>query len=188
MKEKKWNTTKLIAAGSFGILSLVLQLPGVTIPAITGIPMSSVINMFIAPVFIVMCLFVIDKFGAATIMLSVFGILALPLPLAGTPGFFPKVLIFIIGGLFADLIYYFFKKNKVFVSVLIGILIPIYLGLGVYFVGNILGMPGLKQAAKFSFSPPMILISLLLVSGGGYLGYLIYNKIKNTSIVKRIQR
>ena len=58
---KKWTTTKLITAGSLGVLSLILQLPGASIPAITGLPMTGFINAFVAAVIMMVCLLIINQ-------------------------------------------------------------------------------------------------------------------------------
>ena len=105
--KNKWNTTKLIATGSFSVLMLVLLLPGAIINFILGTTVfSAPLNNIVYCVLTMTCLFIIHQFGAATIMFTIFGILALPFPLIGPPGFFFKVPILIMGGFICDLLYF----------------------------------------------------------------------------------
>lgn len=186
-----WTTTKLIVAGSLGALSVALQLFGSGIAAVVGIPMfGGVVNIFIAPALIMICLFVVNQFGAATTMYLVASILALPFHLSGTPGFLPKVPIGLIEGLIADVLFHFLKKNQKMASLIIGALTMLYVSIAVIEVGKRFNMPGIEQTAKLVYKlvySPFLIPGLIIPAFGGYLGYLIYQKIKNTSVVKRIQ-
>ena len=65
----KWNTTKLIAAASLGALLGILCMLGAGINAVTGMPqIGGTLNSVIYSAMVVICLFVVGQFGAATIM------------------------------------------------------------------------------------------------------------------------
>lgn len=184
---KGWTTTKLIAIGSFSVLTLVLQLFGASLVAITGIPlMGGVINIFVTPSMTAVALFVIDQVGVVTIMYTILGILQLPLPLSGTPGFLAKIPILTIGGLIADAIYLFFKKNKIVAAMLIGGSTSLYFTVAILKTGTIFKIPGIDQTVKF-INPPVLILTFFIGCISGYLGWLIYSKIKSAAVVKRIQ-
>ena len=182
----QWNVTKLIAAGSLGVLMLVLNLLGVGIPAVTGIPMSSVINGLVGPALVMISLFVIDQFGALTIVEFVYSIMALPFPLTGTPGFLPKVPIAIVGGLIGDALYVLLRGNKRIASIVIGGVNILYFTVAVTEVGRRLGIPGIERTAELLYSP-LVIVAVLIGAIGGYLGWLVYSRIKDTAVVVRIQ-
>lgn len=185
---RKWNTTKLIAVGSLGVLSIVLQLVGASITAITGIPLASgLINVLVAPIMIIICLLVVDQFGAATIMYIIIGILSLPLPLGGISGFLPKIPIAIIEGFIADILYLFLKQKKKVTPLIIGGLTMLYAGVSTVEIGKLLNVPGIEKTANFFYSPLGIGGALIGGAIGGYLGYTIYKKIENAAVLKRIQ-
>ena len=185
--KRVWTTTKLVAAVSLAALTLILSLLGAGIVAVTAIPlMGGLINVFVATIMIMLCLFVIDQFGAVTIRNIVLGILQLPFPLNGTPGFLPKVPILILQGVIIDVLYLLLKRNELIASVVIGGLSQLYIGVAVVEVGRLFGMPGIEQTSKLLYSPLVIAV-VLLGAIGGYLGYLIYEKIKDTAVVRRIQ-
>ncbi len=185
--KKSWTTTKLIVAGSLGVLSLLLQLFGAVIAAVTGTPLTSgVIGRLIGPALIVVCLLVVDQIGAATIMYFVLGTLALPFHISGIPGFLPKVLILIVEGFISDILYFYLKQNKLIFALVVGAMSQLYVAVAVVEVGRLFNMPGIEKTAKFLYSP-LLIPGLIFPAAGGYLGYFIFQKIENTAIVKRIQ-
>ena len=186
---KGWNTTKLITAGSLGVLHLILNLPASSIAIITGVPLSSgVINIFVGGIIFSLTVFIIDEFGAATIMILIYSILALPLPLSGTPGFLPKVIFNPLLGLFIDFVYLLSKKNKRLAAILVGGFSQFFVPIIVVNTGKVFNIPGISTAEKM-FTSPKILVSVFIAGAiSGYLGYLIFQKIKITSILQRIQK
>lgn len=187
--KKNWTITKLIAIVSLGTLYLVVSLLGAGIVAVTAIPLAGgIINVFITPIMTMVCLFTADQFGAATVMFIVYSVLALPFPLAGSPGFLGKIPIFIVGGIMTDLLYLLLKRKARITSFVIGGVGELYFGMAVVGVGHLFNIPGVDQAAKLFYSPPGIAFALVGGAIGGYLGWLIYSKIKNTSVIKRIQQ
>src|SRR4030042_7166512 len=116
---KGWTTTKLITAGSLGVLTIALTLPASSLVAISGIPlMGGFINIFFDRTIDALALLIIGKFGAATIKKTVFGIIALPTLLLGPAGFLPKVLIYVVDGLIIDSLYFLIKDKRlaIFIS------------------------------------------------------------------------
>jgi len=63
----------------------------------------------------------------------------------------------------------------------------LYAGWSIVLLGRLFGMPGVDQASKLLLSPVLVFTGLAVGSLGSYIGYLIYQKIKNTSTIRRIQ-
>ena len=148
--KKGWTTTKLITAGGLGVFNLVISLLGAGISVFTGIPgMSGAINAFLGAIITVFAVFLIQSFGVVTIMYTIFSILALPLPLVGTPGFVPKVLLGFITGVIIDVTFLFVRKNRVVAAFVIGFLSQYLTGLGIYLMGVFFNIPGIGNLQKF---------------------------------------
>ncbi|MBT3463427.1 hypothetical protein HOD20_08720 [archaeon] len=63
----------------------------------------------------------------------------------------------------------------------------IYIGFCLAEIGRLMKLPGFEHVIN-AFYSPLMLVAFVMGSAGGYLGYKIFNKIKDTSIVKRIQK
>ncbi len=183
--KKGWTLTKLVAAGSLAAMNLVLAILGAIISAFVGSPL---IGGFINVAVLIITLLVINTFGAAAIYMTILGVLLLPLPIQGIPGFAPKIILLGLGGLSADIIYSFLKRNKLIASVLVGgIEVPLAWIL-LFKTGRWFGIGGMEQFAKI-LSTPIGIVSAFTAGGvGGLLGYGIYYKIKDSHAVKRIQQ
>ena len=183
----KWNTTKLLVIGGLAVIHLIFGFIGSSLQAATGIIGAGGAAMIIlGPIVIVFCCLLIKKFGAATILMSIYGVLALPLPTLGAPGFLPKLGIAFGAGLIADITYLFFKKRDKLASFFVGATSESFIGYSILWLGLMFSLPGTDILNKVLLSP--IAILLPFIGGfGGYLGYLTYNKLKNTSIIRRIQ-
>lgn len=183
-----WNVTKLVSAGALGVLLLVLSLGGAAIAGVTGIPGSSgIINVFVSGAMFALCCLVIRRFGAATIMGFVYSVLAIPLPLFGTPGFVPKILLGISSGLLADVIFLILRRNERIASLAVGAATQLLISLGIVVTGRLFGMPGIEQFEKIAFSPVGIIAAIVIGGIAGFLGWLIYSRIRDTAVVVRIQ-
>ena len=107
--------------------------------------------------------------------------------LLGPPGFVAKVIISASNGLIIDLIYLFVKSKKIAAILSNGIGAVAFAFTFVY-LGRILKMPGIEETAEFFLNPLLLSVSFIGGCLSGYLGWLIFEKIKKTNIVRRIQR
>jgi len=188
VKKSKWSIIKLGAVAAIAILDLLGGITGGIIQSALGIPgAAGIIMIFYGPLIYVLCGLLIQKFGAITLMMFIFSVFALPLPALGTPGFLPKILIAVIIGLVADLVFKIFREKEKIAVLIIGAISPPLFQLSIYGVSFLFGVPGIERLAKFLFSPITILGIMIVGVIGAYLGYLIYQKIENTAVVKRIQ-
>lgn len=182
------TTRKLMVAGGLAAIWLVLALASSALTAVTGIPgMSGLIGAVTSTIMFVFCCLLLQVFGCATIMAFVFGFCALPLPTIGTPGFLPKIIIAVFAGFLADCVFALLKKKERIAAIAIGIVTQPVIGLGIAVFGLLFGMPGIEKMTKIFFSVPALALISILGAIGGYIGYIVFNKLRNTSVVKRIQ-
>jgi len=185
---KKWNTTNLIVTGSLSILSVLLLMIGSTIAVVTGVPLAGgFINVLIHPIMTVLVLLIIDNFGSGILYQSIIGLFSIFLPMAGTPGLILKLPLYLIAGILNDGIYISLKNKKRMSSMIVGGVNQLYFLFGIVFMGKLVNMPGIEKTIDLFLNPLMVVATLLAGTIGGYIGYFIYNKIKNTTVVKRIQ-
>lgn len=186
----KWTTTKFIATGSLGVLCLVLAIPGAVIQAATGMSyIFGLTNVFVYGLMFTLCCLIIRKFWAATIMGLIYGVIALPLPVLVSAGFVPKILIGAGMGLVADSLFQLLRKKDLPASIIISL-------------GSIWTMAGLMLGfvLLFDIFAPLVqkVVEIFLRPLGfaflngfiifsGLTAYFIYKKLKNTTVVKRIQ-
>jgi hypothetical protein len=184
----KWTITKLIVIGSLAIIDLALGLSGSVIQTVVGVPgAAGIVMQLVGPMMLVFCSLLIQQFGAATLMLFVFHICALPLPMSGPPGFLPKILIGLIAGLITDTLYLLLKKQEKIAAGVIGAVNPpIFLFL-IFGLGKLFSVPGVDDLAEVLSSPISIVVMLAVGALGGYIALFVFNRLKNTAIVARIQ-
>ena len=189
---KKWNTTKLMATGSLGVILSSIMMLGAILASIIGIfAASAPIGIFFQSLFYALTPLVVPIFGSATLMGFVTGFLLIPAPAMGTPGFFGKVVIAILMGIASDVINKFIKNNKI-AAMIAGGTSQIIIGSVLFGAAKAFGFPGIEKLPSFLSTPigfsVAISITFILGAMGGLIGWKIYNKIKNTPIVKRIQK
>jgi hypothetical protein len=177
----------LITVGGLVVFNLIVSLFGAGITVLSGISgMSGAINSFLGAIITVFAIFLFQSFGTVTIMYTIYSILALPLSLMGTPGFFPKIFLGFSIGIIIDSVFWLIKKgNSILVAFIIGFLSQYLTGLGIYLTAMFFNVPGVDGLKKFLFGP--LAFGFILISGFGCLGLLLYRKVLKTNIVKRIQ-
>jgi len=183
----KWNTTKLLVIGGLAALNAVFNILGAIFSATFVLGAGGLINGFFDGMLFVFCCLLIRKFGAATIMGFIFSICVLPLPVLGPSGFLLKIIIGTLTGLIIDIIYVLLKRNEMFAVIIIGIGQGIIINIGVIGSGLLFSVPGIKEAVKLSLFPLSLVVFPLIGGVGGYVGYLLFKSLRNTSIIKRIQ-
>jgi len=183
-----WNTPKLITAGSLGVLYVVLALFGAGLQAVLGFPLASgIINIFTSAAILAFCCLLLNQFWSATIMMFVYGVIALPLPVMGTPGFLPKILIGISVGIVVDGIYIFLKPKEKIASLVIGAVSQVVMAIEILGLGMLFSIPGIEKALEIFLTPLVIIATIICGAIGGYIGYFIFNKLRNTAVVLKIQ-
>ncbi len=192
--KKGWTTTKLIVAGSVGVTMLIFSLAGGVLNAATGISgIGGLINVFVQGGLTTFVVLTVRQFGSAMVAWLVLTILAIPLPIIGPAGFFFKVLNGLFIGICSDLACWQFRKHERMVGILVGGASTASVAIA-FFVLSLFGIKWLLVAEKVSEAlltfPGVIIFVLLAFIVGmlpGYLGWFIYEKLKGTSVIKRVQ-
>ncbi len=83
------------------------------------------------------------------------------------------------------------RINEKIKSVIIGGMEDVILVLTVYLVFLWVGLPGMEAVPEILLTPAGVLISFIVIFliGGfsGYMAYFVYQKLKDTNVVRRIQ-
>ena len=184
-KRKRFNTKELSFIGLMGALMFALSfLFGNVLNIATGNPVASgFITQIIQGIILTVAVLTTRKFGTATYMWLIYGILAIPTTMwGGLPGIY-KVLISLATGLIFDTVIYFFryKIKGLFVGSVTTyvILVPVLL----WFYTQ-LNIPGAEKVLKYW--PIMIVIFFALFSLGIWIGLKIFNRIKNKRTIRLV--
>ncbi len=188
MNVTRLTTVQLTAVGALAMLRIILSLPGFAFAAITGVPYAQgFVNAPVIGIMYPLVPLLIRRVGAVTLWALIMNILAIPLPLIGPPGFLPKVIVGVAYGLVAEAAYIIFRRNLKVAAIAIG---AVSFGTSPpleFYMWSVLGVPGLANAVKWALSPAWIAIGLLAGGFFGWLAYVIYKKVENTAVVRRIQ-
>lgn len=192
--KKGWTTTKLIALGSLATLQFVINLPISGVFAASGSnPMAGLIYLITGPIFEVVALLLIQNFGCLTIRSIFITLISIPLPKVYPPPF--SFLLGPIIALILDSLFYFLRHKKLLSSFIIGGTSSFLQAFSLYLIFLTIGYANAQKVPSFIFqslrivSRVTIIFAIIFALGmiSGYLGYLIYQKIKDTTIVRRIQ-
>jgi len=181
--KKGWTTTKLMATGALGVLWAVGSLPLLSIGLITHLFSGSITGLMLP-----LTVLIVRQFGAATIAAFVFSLLTTPLSTLGPAFLIPRLVLDTSAGLLVDLLYLYFRRNDKIAALLIGFFST---AIWPFVMGTLLIRLGLEQVERsltFILTSPLILTFLFGGLVEGFIAYLIYQRIKNTSVVRRIQQ
>jgi len=189
--KKGWTTTKLIAIGGLVVIKLLVRIFLYTpLLVTTGSVFAGLSIMIISPFFKVLTALIINQVGAVTLFYTLCLFVELPMPMIWPT--IVNLIYYPLAGLGVDVIYLFLKDKKRLFSFVAGFIcnfVDAIITILLYFTVGIFGTKGLPG---FFTLPIVIVVVAFLISimGGfsGYLAYLTYGKIKNTSVIKRIQR
>ena len=183
---QKFKTKDLVICALFGAMIFVIGFAlGSAIIAITGIPATgSLLNMLLAVLIGVVGIKVVGKFGAATLILTIEGILSVPTIINGPPGIHKILMLFTLG-LIIDIVLSATKRsNKGFILAgsMAGLLAVLFIFLSLVF----LGLPGADELQKILI--PLLAVNAVLGAIGAYLGLWLYDKkLKNKPFIKQMQ-
>lgn len=182
-----FSTKELIVCALFGAMVFIEAFVlGSAVIAATGISATgSLLNMLFAVLISVIGIKIVDKFGAATIILTIEGILTVPTLINGPTGI-QKILMLFAVGLIVDIILSATKRsNKGFI--LAGIMAAISAVSLIFLSLVILGLPGASQLQAILI--PLIAVNAVLGGLGAYLGLWIYDrKLKDRAFVKQMSK
>jgi hypothetical protein len=188
MQQSKWKVSTFVAIAALSAFYVVISLPGALAAGISGMSMmAAVVNIVIIGIMYSLVPLIMRRFGAATLWAFLFSIIMLPLPLGGPAGLIIKVPYLTFWGFLADVTYQIFKKSDKIAAIAISI---IQLGPGVYisvWLWTLLGSQQLAEETAKMGGPITAAVLTVLGVFLGWVAYLIYSKLKDTAVVKRIQ-
>ena len=183
---EKFTTKDLVVCALFGAaLFLLLFILGTALITITGIPASGgILNLLIATLITTIGVKIVNKFGTASIMLTLTGILAVPTLTFGPPGIYKIVILFFTGFIF-DVILLTLKKSKISYT-LAGLVVGMNAPILIYVCLILFGLPGADK-----LHPMLVIFSVvyaILGSIGAYLGLWLFDKkLKDKAFIKQMQ-
>lgn len=172
--------------GVMGAVSFVLAFVlGSAVNIATGIPLTGgIVNGIIVGVMLTVGIKGVDKFGAGTVLWTIFSILAIPTATLGPPGVY-KPVVGVLAGLTWDSIISLFKRRKLgyILGGAIGSIVIIW---GVFFAATLLGLPAAeKLRGALVFLAPF---NGFLGAVSVYLGLVIFDKkIQHLSVIKNLK-
>lgn len=179
------RTKDLIFIALMGAAWFVLDyLIGQWINAVTGLFLiGAFLGSIIAGFFVVVMIKIRPKFWTFTLALLIFGLLAFPTGSSGPAGFWPKIIINALIGLIGDI---FIKATRyknwaIFVAFYI---LSAGLLYGLTFAMILMGVP--EAGKTLSLMHFVVLGYWIIGSIGLWLGFRVYRKIKDKSLVRQI--
>jgi hypothetical protein len=189
MTEVSWNATRLASASAMGVLLFIINVAsGLLIVMATGIPLAGAVVMaFIVGILWALTALIIPLFPSVTIMTFVYGVLALPTPISGPPGFVPKILVTVSAGITVDIIMLLLRKRNEKVGVVTASAIGAIVAMAVFGATFYLFLPETVLKKFLPVFPILFAISVIEAIPGAYVGYKIFQKIRTRSIVVRLR-
>jgi len=182
-----FDARELAICGLFGGLTFLEgYLLGTAVISMTGIPATgSLFNMFLGLLLFSIGVKLVPKFGSATIIATIEGILTIPTAINGPPGVQKVLMLFFLGLVFDIIVHMTRRKNWGFALGggigAAGIVGFIYLEL------LLLQLPGL--AGLQAILIPLIIANLALGSFGAYAGAIIFDRrLSGKSFIRSMGR
>lgn len=188
---KSWPTTKLVSVGAIAVLSFIVHIAFYySILVASGSALAGILGLVIGPFFLTLAVLIADQFWAGVFYLLIEYIITLPAPNL-LPPLVNLIAVFTIG-LPTDFSYKLLsEKHKLIFAFAAGSIYNINYGFGTILIFYTMGLPLTQNLPKFltSLSAMSAVAGVMVVVGGlcGLASYLVYKKISNTSVVRRIQ-
>lgn len=188
--KKGWTASKLTVTGSFGVIRFLVYLIFASIGFILG-PLTIVFTIFFFSFTSVLNWLIVRQFGTTTLQTFVEYMLELPLPVFAIikPAEF---LVALVRSFIIDILFVLLKKSDKIIAIVCGGTYSLFIGILGYVAYLIIGLPSDSAIPAFILTiyGAIFVLLVLFLEGviGGYLGYIVYQKIKKTAVVKRIQK
>ncbi|MBI5065391.1 hypothetical protein HZA97_04075 [Candidatus Woesearchaeota archaeon] len=181
-----FKTKELIFIALMSALLFIVNFSmGAGIIAVTGIPGGSAfitgITNLIVITFVALTL---KKVGSLTLLYFIYGIIALPTPMAGgPPGFMLKIPLLALSAFLFEIVMYFSNYKKI--GFILGLPVFTIFGFATYLLTYwFLGMPEFDK--MYSAFLALAVIFIVLGYIGMWLGFIVHNRLKNKRILSQI--
>ena len=181
----------LAVVAGFGVLfTLINFATGAAIATAVGVPAAGgVVMFFLLPAVILLFRHILNRFYAATLVLGVFGFVALATPILGPPGFLPKVLIALAFGMIIDGAYNvtaFLGDRLVLRSAIAGIAFG-YAGCAVIYLVFMCFLPPEPFEAFKKLLKLYLVLNLFEGALGGATAAYLYRKVEKRPAIRGFQ-
>ena len=181
---KRFNTKELVFLAFMSAFLIALNLVIGTAAATFSLEAGEFIGGITNAIVLTFVALTLNSFGAISIFYLIYSLLALPFPLGGgPPGFMLKIPLLVIPIIFFDLILYLTKFKKL--GFVVGWPISIFaLAIVHLLIFYLLEMPEFDKLLK---ALPILIIGLIVLGYIGiWIGFKIYNRVKDKRIIQQI--
>jgi hypothetical protein len=177
--------TKTIVASGLAALYAAVGVVGSIVQTTFGIPgVAGAIMVMIGPFMVVFSLNLFSRFGGVLVMCAIYGVIALPFHVIGTPGFWPKILIVSLGGLVAELLFLLPLRRFALFNGFVGGIYEMVVGYLIVGLGLLFRLPEIEKLATIAIKWYAIIPSFLISSLFGLLGCLAFRRIERRPIIE----
>jgi hypothetical protein len=163
------------------IVDLLIVAPINTISGVHG--MGFLIDVIFINALVTVSAIILKRFFSMTLLSTLYGVLVIPTMIMGPPTPF-KVILGVMIGITADIVIWIFRYKKI--GFILGVAIANAISYPVgYYIGLLLGVPGTEELGKVVWF--LTLAVLLLGILGDWLGILLYNRIKDKTLVRQLE-
>lgn len=180
---KGFTTKQLIFITLISVLSVVFGYMFGVLNVITGIPLVAAVNGLIATILATYLFLIIRKTGVIFLFYLIHGVLIIPSPAIGPPGIYKLFVMILIALVIEIILLVFGKRIKLGVPVAMAIglmLVPIL----TFYIASAMNVPNMEKTLPFL--PPILATALVFGLLGSWLGFKLYNKLKNKRILRQI--
>lgn len=181
-----WTRQKYILGGIFSVVGVLIQTTlSFTVTQALGTGASTPVLFFVWPLLMILFRQIINENGAILLIGFVGGILTVPTPAYGPPGFVPKLLPIVVGSTVMDSVFAIFHRRSTFASILSSVLavvaaIPLFA-----YIFLLFGIPGAQTILSLGYI--FILVGAVEAGIGGLTGESLYKRMKDRPTIRRIR-
>jgi len=165
------------------LLAAVVLLVELIISVGTGTLPVVIFALFVDPIFAILAVFIVRKFGVVILGALLAGTLALPTPAFGVVPGLAKYILLVSAAILMELVILIFQKRERLASLIGGGALVVGNSLSFYCTALFLGIPSIQDTMLVTIT----IVGFFVGVVGGYIGYLIYRKIENKSFIKQLQ-
>ncbi len=180
-----WTQQKFILGGIFSVIGVIIQ-TGLSFTAtqVFGTASSTPVLFFMWPLLMVLFRGIINENGAISLMGFVGGLLTVPTPAYGPPGFVPKFIPIMAGSMTMDVVFAILRGRPNIASVVSGglavaVAVPLFAEVFLFF-----GIPGSETIRSLAMF--LMVLGAVEAAFGGFVGQKLYERVKERPSIRRM--